>query len=140
MKAYFSLSSKDNLFFYFLRNVPTGFKIVISKFELRNLNDLGFIAIIVKQVFAYFHTFLGITQKSLNISEIWLFQMEEHKKIYQNRLPKVNNYFFGQIDRFTHCYFFGKSGQGGLGVIGSANVILNTYPLLSNEGLLFPVS
>ena len=67
----------------------------------------------------FFHTFLRITQEPLNSFKIWLFQMKERFKTYQNKCKfhlKTNCIRFkhdrlGQIDRFWPDFFL-KTGPG----------------------------
>ena len=88
-----------------------------------------------------FHTFLIISHEPFNISRVLWFHMKQHHKTFQNFFSffflkkmfiRYKTSFFGQIDWFSHDFFW-KSGQDGLGVIGSGLLKSNIYSLLNNE-------
>ena len=66
--------------------MDTDFKFVVSEFESKILIDLENIAFLVKPDFYhFFHTFLCMTQDSLDILKIGSIHIQEHLKTYQNR-------------------------------------------------------
>ena len=80
---HFSFSSKDtNLTVQ--KNLVICVKNVVSNFEQKIFICLEVKAFLVKPDICLFHTFSRVFQESLNIFKIWILNMKEHHKTYQN--------------------------------------------------------
>ena len=78
---------------------------VWMKIQWKFFIGYGNMAFLLKPVFAFFHTFLGVTQEPLDILKIWLFHIKERQKAIQN--------FLVNLTYFHMTYFANRARLGG---------------------------